>query len=65
MHRPYQHNNSFKYESKRNSTTFLFHIWGKKNKKVNMDLDWSILDKAKPSSPASKKCMLYLIACIS
>ena len=26
--------------------------------KVNVDLDWNILDKAKPYSPASKKCML-------
>ena len=25
-----------------------------------MDLDWSILDKAKPYSPASKKCMSCL-----
>ena len=25
-----------------------------------MNLDWSILDKAKPYSPASKKCMLHL-----
>ena len=23
-----------------------------------MDLDWSILDQAKPDSPVSKKCML-------
>ena len=28
--------------------------------KVNGNLDWSILDKAKPYSPASRKCMLYL-----
>ena len=25
-----------------------------------MNLDWSILDEAKPHSPASKKCMLCL-----
>ena len=35
-------------------------MWGKKKEKINVDLDWSILDKAKPYSPASKKCMLYL-----
>ena len=29
-------------------------------KKVNSNLDWSILDMAKPYSPASKKCMSYL-----
>ena len=33
---------------------------GKKKEKINVDLDWSILDKAKPYSSASKKCMLCL-----
>ena len=28
--------------------------------RINVDLDWSILGKAKPYSPASKKCMLCL-----
>ena len=58
--RLYKHNNSFKYESKRNSTELSNFIWGKKKEKINVDLDWSILDKAKPYSPASKKCMLCL-----
>ena len=57
--RLYKHN-SFKCESKRNSTELSKFIWSKKKEKINMDLDWSILDKAKPSSPASKKCMLCL-----
>ena len=58
--RLYKHNNSFQYESKRNSTEPSNFIWGKKKEKINVDLDWSILDKAKPYSPASKKCMLCL-----
>ena len=58
--RLYKHNNSFKYESKRNSTELSNFIWGKKKEKINVDLDWSILDKAKPYSPASKKCMSCL-----
>ena len=58
--RLYKHNNSFKYESKRNSTELSNFIWGKKKEKINVDLDWSILDKAKPYSPASIKCMLCL-----
>ena len=33
---------------------------GKKKEKINVDLDWSILDKVNPYSPASKKCMLRL-----
>ena len=35
-------------------------MWGKKKEKINEDLDWTILDQAKPYSPASKKCMLCL-----
>ena len=46
--RLYKHNNSFKYESKRNSTELSNFIWDKKKEKINVDLDWSILGKAKP-----------------
>ena len=35
-------------ESKRNSTELSNFIWGKKKEEINVDLDWSILDKAKP-----------------
>ena len=38
---------SFKYESKINSTELSNSIWGKKTEKINVDLDWSILNKAK------------------
>ena len=33
---------------------------GKKKEKINVALDWSILDEAKLYSPASKKFMLCL-----
>ena len=56
----YKHNNSFKDESKRNSTELSNFIWGNKKQKNNVDLDWSILDKAKPYPSTSKKCMLCL-----
>ena len=42
----FRDDNSFKYESKRNSTELSNFIWGKKKEKINVDLDWSILDKA-------------------
>ena len=58
--RLYKHNNSFRYESKRNSAELSNFIWGEKKEKVNVDLDWIILDKATSYSPASKKCMLCL-----
>ena len=54
----YKHNKSFKYESKRNTTELSNFIWSKKKEKINVDLDWSILDKAKPYCPASKKLCL-------
>ena len=57
--RLYKHNNSFKYKSKETQQNFLIS-YGVKRKKFNVDLDWSSLDKAKPYSPASKKCMLCL-----
>ena len=58
--RLYKHNNSFKYESKRDSTELSNFIWGKKKKKIDVDFDWSILENAKPYSLASKKYMLCL-----
>ena len=59
--RLYKHNNSFRYESKRNSTELSNFIWGKKKEKINVDLDWSILDKAISYSPASKKNTCYVL----
>ena len=56
----YKHSNSFKFESRRNSAELSNFIWGKKKEKINVDLDGSILDNAKPYSSASKKCMLCL-----
>ena len=58
--RLYKHNNSFKYESERNSLELSNFIWGKKKCKINVDLGWSIFDKAKSYSPPSKKCILCI-----
>ena len=55
-----KHNNSFKYESKNNSPELSNFLRGKKKEKINVNLDWSILYKAKFYSPASTKCMLCL-----
>ena len=56
--RLYRYDNSFKYESKRSLAELSIFISGKKKDKINVDLDWSILDKAKFYSLASKKWML-------
>ena len=59
--RLYKHNASFKYRSKRNSAELnrtqlkRNFIWDKKKETINVDLDRSFLDKAKPYSPATKK----------
>ena len=45
--RLYKHNDSFEYKSKKNSTELSKFIWGKKKGKINVDLDWNILDKAR------------------
>ena len=58
--RLYKQSNSFKYKSKRNSAELSNFIWGKKKEKVNVNFDRSILDKAKPYSTASKKCIFCL-----
>ena len=34
--------------------------WLEKNKKLDVSLEWSILDKAKPYSPGLRNCMVYL-----
>ena len=35
-------------------------IWDQKSKNIDVSLEWSILDKAKPYSPGSRNCMLCL-----
>ena len=56
----YTYTYSFKSESRRNSAELSNFIWGKKKEKINVCLKYSILDKAKPYSPASSKCLLCL-----
>ena len=58
--RPYKHKNSFKYEKKRNATELSNFIWDQRSKNIDVSLEWSILDKAKPYSPGSRNWMLCL-----
>ena len=37
--------------------TFSNFIWNQKKRNINVLLEWSILDKAKPYSPSSTNCM--------
>jgi hypothetical protein len=62
------HTNSFRNESKRNSTTLSSYIWTLKDKKIAFTLQWKIVAKGSPYSPAAKSCNLctkekYYIIC--
>ena len=57
----YKHRNSFKYESKANSTELSKHFWEMKRKGIKKPImHWSAIDYAKPYQNGSKKCNLCL-----
>ena len=57
----YKHRNSFKYESKANSTELSKHFWEKKRKGIkNSIMHWSVIDHAKPDQNGYKRCNLCL-----
>ena len=56
----YEHKNSFKYETKKNSTELSNYVWDKKKDKREIPFKWYIKEKAKGYSPVTKRCMLYL-----
>ena len=53
-HRLYKHKNSFKYETKKNSTKLSNYEWNKKNEKQEIAFKWYIKEKAKAYSPVTK-----------
>ena len=59
--RLYKHRNSFKYRNKVNCTELSKHIWNlKDNEAEDIEIKWSILDKARTFSNGSKRCDLCL-----
>ena len=52
------HNSSFRLPHKRSTTTLSEHLWTLKDAGVIHKTEWTILDKAKPCSPAARKCDL-------
>ena len=57
----YKHRNSFKYESKANSTELSKHFWEMKRKDIEKPIiHWSVIDHAKPYQNGSKRCNLCL-----
>ena len=57
----YKHRNSFKYESKANSTELFKHFWEIKRKGMEkIIMHWSVIDHAKRYQNRSKRCNLCL-----
>ena len=54
------HNSSFRLPHKRSTTTLSEHLWTLKDAGVIHKIEWTILDKTKPCSPAARKCDLCL-----
>ena len=52
------HINSFKHQKKSNETMLSNHIWDLKNKNIDFQVTWKILDRAKPFSPVTQICNL-------
>ena len=49
----HNHTTSFKYKEKANSTKLSSHIWDLKNKKIDFEITWKILERAKHFSPVT------------
>ena len=57
----YKHRNSFKYESKVNSTELSKHFWEMKRKGIEKQImHWSVIDHAKPNQNDSERSHLCL-----
>ena len=54
----HNHTTSFKYKDKANSTMLSSHIWDLKNKKIDFEITWKILERAKHFSPVTGLCNL-------
>ena len=53
----YKQNNSFKYETKKNSTKLSNYVWDKKKDKQEILFKWYMKEIAKAYSPVTKRCM--------
>ena len=54
------HKTSFNNESKKNTTELSKHIWELKEGNKEFTIKWSIIAKAAPYNPATKRCNLCL-----
>ena len=59
--RHYGHKSSFNHRGDSdNSTTLSTHVWKLKDQKKAFNISWSIIDRANPFDPTTRKCRLCL-----
>ena len=58
--RYYEHTGDSKDPGRRIKTTLSKHIWSLKDDNENYDTRWSLIDRATPFNPVSRKCRLCL-----
>ena len=55
------HTKSFRHERYQKETKLSIHIWDLKRKKVNFDIKWKLIAKAKPFNPVTNVCQLCTV----
>ena len=55
-----EHYRNFENINPKNSTTLSRKIWKLKDKNINYEVKWKILQQAKPYQPGSRQCQLCL-----
>ena len=52
------HNKSFNHLRYSKETTLSLHVWSLKNLNIDYDIQWKVIDRAKPFSPVTGVCNL-------
>ena len=55
-----EHFTNFENRNPKNATSLSRKIWYLKDKNINYELKWKILQKAKPYMPGSRECQLWV-----
>ena len=53
-----EHERNFEKPNQRNETSLSLHVWELKDRGIDYDISWKILERAKTFNPATKKCNL-------
>ena len=55
-----EHERNFNKPEDRNKTSFSVHVWELKDRGIDYEISWKILDRATKFNPAKKKCNLCM-----